>query len=120
MIFKKVSKTKSLVSLLVIIAMFFCILQSKGQSEKDKNETVFADQWEFIGTAVKEPDYTIWGTSPVWGVDGKVHLFVARWPCELKVDPGWRTHSEIAHNVGNTPEGPFRFVQLVGKAKGEG
>ncbi|MCT4586703.1 MAG: glycoside hydrolase family protein [Carboxylicivirga sp.] len=72
-----------------------------------------ADQWEFVGTAVEEPGYTIWGTSPIYGDDGKVHLFVARWPGEYKVDPGWRTHSEIAHYVGDRPEGPFKFVDIA-------
>ena len=75
----------------------------------------FADQWEYVGTAVEEPGYTIWGTSPIWGDDGKVHLFVARWPCELRVDPGWRTHSEIAHYVGDSPGGPFVFSDLAMK-----
>jgi hypothetical protein len=75
----------------------------------------FADRWEFIGRAVAEPDYTIWGTSPIMGDDGKVHLFVARWPCELKVDPGWRTHSEIAHYIGEKPEGPFDFSDVAVK-----
>ena len=78
----------------------------------------FADQWEFIGIAVEEPGYTIWGTSPIIGEDGKVHLFVARWPCELRVDPGWRSHSEIAHYVGDKPEGPFVFSDVALKGTG--
>jgi hypothetical protein len=119
MIFIKISTTKYLAGLLAIIALFLCMHQSNGQSNKDKGESVFADHWEFVGKALEEPGYTIWGTSPICGDDGKVHLFVARWPCELKVDPGWRTHSEIAHYVGNSPEGPFRFVEVVGKGKGE-
>ncbi len=81
---------------------------------------IFADRWEFIGTAVEEPGYTIWGTSPIYGDDGKVHLFVARWPCELKVDPGWRTHSEIAHYVSDSPEGPFLFSDVALKAPEDG
>jgi hypothetical protein len=36
----------------------------------------------------------------------------------LKVDPGWRTHSEIAHYVGDSPEGPFHFVNVVEQGKG--
>jgi hypothetical protein len=79
----------------------------------------FADRWEFIGIAVEDPGYTIWGTSPVIGEDGKVHLFVARWPCELKVDPGWRSHSEIAHYIGNGPEGPFEFSDIALTGTGE-
>lgn len=89
-------------------------------AENESAETpvsTFADSWEYIGIAVNEPGYTIWGTSPIIGEDGKVHLFVARWPCELKVDPGWRTHSEIAHYVGDSPEGPFVFSDVA--VKGE-
>lgn len=82
-------------------------------ADQDKNN--FADNWEFVGVAVEEPGYTIWGTSPIWGDDGKVHLFVARWPGELKVDPGWRTHSEIAHYIGDSPEGPFVFSDVAVK-----
>lgn len=84
-----------------------------------KNKT-FADQWSFIGIAVEEPGFMIWGTSPIWGEDGKVHLFVARWPCEMKVDPGWRTHSEIAHYVGDSPVGPFHFSDIALKRDLEG
>jgi len=73
----------------------------------------FADKWKFVGIAVEEQGYTIWGTSPIFGDDGKVHLFVARWPCKFNVDPGWRTHSEIAHYVGDSPEGPFAFSDLA-------
>ena len=93
--------------------LFLCSIPAYAQHE------TFADRWEFIGIAVEEPGYTIWGTSPVIGDDGKVHLFVARWPCELKVDPGWRSHSEIAHYVGDGPEGPFKFsdVAITGTGK---
>jgi hypothetical protein len=118
-------KTTIPVLLLAIISAFFFSLQVNGQSLKNNTEMIFADRWEFIGTAVEEPGYTIWGTSPIYGDDGKVHLFVARWPCELKVDPGWRTHSEIAHYVGDTPEGPFVFSDVAmkgpvgGNAKGQ-
>lgn len=111
----RINKKNSLFLLCVFLS-----LELSAQIIGSNPQTDFADQWEFIGTAVEEPGYTIWGTSPIVGEDGKVHLFVARWPCELKVDPGWRTHSEIAHYVGDSPEGPFRFVKVVGQGKGTG
>ncbi|MEN8125905.1 MAG: glycoside hydrolase family protein, partial [Bacteroidota bacterium] len=92
-----------------------CIL---GQQNTESSINTFADQWEFAGVAVEEPGYTIWGTSPIIGKDGKVHLFVARWPCELKVDPGWRSHSEIAHYIGDSPGGPFEFSDIALKGTG--
>ncbi|MCY1719326.1 glycoside hydrolase family protein [Prolixibacteraceae bacterium Z1-6] len=94
--------------ILLSLCAFFIVPNGFSQNEKS-----FADKWAFVGKAVEEPGYTIWGTSPILGDDGKVHLFVARWPGELKVDPGWRTHSEIAHYVGDSPEGPFVFSDVA-------
>ncbi|MCE4564946.1 glycoside hydrolase family protein [Maribellus sp. CM-23] len=99
--------------ILVILVVYCCTMKAQSQS-------TFADQWEFKGIAVQDSGYTIWGTSPIYDDDGKVHLFVARWPGELKVDPGWRTHSEIAHYVGDSPEGPFEFSDVAVKGDIEG
>lgn len=96
----------------ILLGLLAILLITKGFSQNEKS---FAHQWEFVGKAIEEPGYTIWGTSPILGDDGKVHLFVARWPGELKVDPGWRTHSEIAHYVGESPEGPFVFSDVAVK-----
>ncbi len=94
------------------LLLVFVLLYNAGNTQVKEG---FANKWEFVGTAVEEPGYTIWGTSPIWGNNGKVHLFVARWPCNLRVDPGWRTHSEIAHYVGDSPEGPFVFSDVAVK-----
>ncbi|MFK5974315.1 MAG: glycoside hydrolase family protein [Flavobacteriaceae bacterium] len=106
----------------IIVLHFLLIgvfLNVQGQNTGKESVKTFADHWEFVGIAVEEPGYTIWGTSPVMGDDGKVHLFVARWPCELKVDPGWRSHSEIAHYVSDSPEGPFTFSDIAIKGTGK-
>ena len=66
---------------------------------------------EWRGTAVQDPDYTIWGCAPIQGDDGKIHLFAARWP-EKDVDPAWRKSSEIAHYTADNPEGPFVFSDI--------
>lgn len=83
-------------------------------SLKAQKDTSFADKWEFVGIAVDEPGYCVWGTSPILGEDGRTHLFVARWPGNTVV-PGWKTHSEIAHYVGDSPEGPFVFYDVAVK-----
>lgn len=106
-------KKLHLLCLLGTLITFLCAGYVQAQEKNtEKKQDTFADRWEYVGIAVEEPGYTIWGTSPILGEDGKVHLFVARWPGELKVDPGWRTHSEIAHYVGDSPEGPFTFVDV--------
>ncbi|MCK5067929.1 MAG: glycoside hydrolase family protein [Bacteroidales bacterium] len=95
-----------------ILSLLFISLCSQYPQKLSGQIKQFAEFWEYIGIAVEEPGYTIWGTSPIIGEDGNVHLFVARWPAELKVDPGWRSHSEIAHYVGPSPEGPFTFSDI--------
>ena len=79
----------------------------------------FADHWEFKGVAIQEAGYHIWCTSPIAEDNGKVHLFASRWPKQYGVDPGWRSHSEIAHYVGDSPAGPFRFSEIALQGSGE-
>ncbi len=106
--------------LLKAFLMVFVRLNLPHPGEYTVQQTKFADRWQYIGIAVEEPGYTIWGTSPILGDDGKIHLFVARWPASLKVDPGWRSHSEIAHYVGPAPEGPFQFSDVALRGTGSG
>lgn len=72
---------------------------------------------EWTGVTISDPDYTVWGSSPVIGEDGKVHVFCARWP-QKNVDPGWRKSSEVAHYVADTPESEYKFVSVVAKGTG--
>jgi len=67
----------------------------------------------WVGKAVDEPEHHVWCTSPIVGSDGKVHLFASRWPKVHGFDPAWSTHSEIAHYIGDRPEGPFRFANVA-------
>ncbi len=79
--------------------------------------SAIARNLEYKGIAVQEKNYTIWGAAPVMDDEGKVHLFVARWP-EKNVEPAWRKSSEIAHYVSDKPEGPFKFVSVVVRGSG--
>ncbi|MCC9604301.1 sulfatase-like hydrolase/transferase [Blastopirellula sp. JC732] len=71
-----------------------------------------ADALQYVGPAIREENYTIWGAAPVIDDEGKTHLFAARWP-EGNVDPAWRKSSEIAHYVADSPAGPFQFKDVV-------
>jgi len=107
-------------TLTVLFLTYLSLFQyACSQNDQVKEKENFTDHWQYIGVAVSEPGYTVWGTSPIIDDDGKVHLFVARWPAELKVDPGWRSHSEIAHYVGSSPEGPFKFSDIALKGTGK-
>jgi hypothetical protein len=88
-----------------------------------QNLGVTNDEWanrlDYAGIAVEEPGYHVWGSSPIIGPNGKTHLFVARWPVSAGFRPGWYTHCEIARYVGEDPEGPFSFREVVLKGTGE-
>lgn len=71
-----------------------------------------ATNMQWVGKAVDDPENYVWCTSPIMGDDGKVHLFCSRWPKKYGMD-GWTSHSEIAHYVGDRPEGPFKFVNMA-------
>lgn len=72
---------------------------------------------EWTGATISDENYTIWGSSPIMGDDGKVHVFCARWP-ELNVDPGWRRSCEVAHYIADKPEGPYTFSEVAVKGTG--
>ena len=75
-------------------------------------ESDFSRGLTWGGVACSESDYTLWGASPIVSADGKVHLFVARWP-GVSVDPPWTYASEVAHYVADHPEGPFIFSDVA-------
>jgi len=75
-------------------------------------KTTWTDRLKYKGVILEDSDYNIWGSSPIWGNDGKVHLFSARIPVATGFYLWWAT-SQIAHYVGDQPEGPFEFVEVL-------
>jgi hypothetical protein len=66
----------------------------------------------YQGVILEEPDYHIWGSSPIWGNDGRVHVFSSRIPVDTGFQLWWAT-SQIAHYVADRPEGPFSLVEVL-------
>ena len=66
---------------------------------------------------IKEENYIVWGCSPVYDDEGKVHVFYSRWP---KEGGAWLVNSEIAHAVADHPEGPYGLLGTVMKGRGPG
>jgi len=89
-----------------------------GEEIPQSAKSDFEKSLEYVGIAVSEPGYHVWGCSPVIGPEGKTHLFSARWPTSTGFRPGWFTSCEIAHYVADKPEGPFKFVGVVLKGTG--
>jgi hypothetical protein len=93
---------------------------SKEQADKAERPEPLADQWELVGEAVNEPGWDIWGSSPIRDDEGRIHLFVARWPADKPFEAGWRIHSQIARYTAAAPSGPFTFQEIVLKGAGKG
>lgn len=83
----------------------------------DFESSDFCDALEPVGRILEEEDWNVWGCSPIWGEDGKVHVFFSRWRGE---HGNWLDKSEIAHAVADKPEGPYTVLGTVLKGRGEG
>lgn len=105
---------KKLITHTIAILIAGSVLAGNGKkTEGEPLGRAWADRLEYKGIAIVEPDYHVWGSSPVVGPEGNVHLFVARWPVSAKFIPGWYTHCEIARYVSESPEGPFSFKEVI-------
>lgn len=117
------NKLSSSTSKLLTLAAYLAVIQMHASSVvlraevlpkqvEESNDRSWSNRLEYVGIAVEEPGYHIWGTSPLIGPNGKTHLFVSRWQVSKGFD-AWNTDCEIARYVGNTPEGPFKFCEVV-------
>jgi hypothetical protein len=61
--------------------------------------------------------YFVWCGSLI-RADGKFHMFASRWPKETGFPEGYRRHSEIVRAVSDSPEGPYKFQEVVLKGRG--
>ncbi len=99
-----------------------CVVKSVDRKafipEAGNRSSWFSRALEYKGIVLQDDNWNIWGCSPIMDGEGKVHLFVARWP-QKTGHQGWRTHSEIAHYVADDPEGPFRFSEVVLRGTGK-
>lgn len=102
--------------LLVLVGLWFTAATTV--AEQESADRSWANRLGYVGVAVEEPGYHVWGSSPVVGPDGKTHLFVARWRIEEQFK-AWLTHCEIARYVADQPEGPFTYQEVVVKGSGK-
>jgi hypothetical protein len=117
-------KIRIIIWLLALLVLAACNIRTK--KNQQSNEARFKDgikvaslslEFEYKGKAIQKENTHVWGSSPIMGKDGKLHLYVAEWPIpeDIKKErfSGWFKHSRIAHYVGDSPEGPFEFVRIA-------
>lgn len=94
----------------LFLSMLF--VQRDAAAQSDTLDLASAMQPVPPAAAFRDPGYYVWCGTMVHGTDGMYHLFYSRW----KVSTGfesWVTASEVAHAVGATPIGPFRFHDVA-------
>ena len=65
------------------------------------------------GGGYQDPDYWIWCGSAAQDADGTYHLFASRWPKRFGFGWQWCFNSEVVRCESATPEGPYRFAEVV-------
>lgn len=75
----------------------------------------FSERLEFAGRIldIRKQGYTTWSCSPVYGPDGRIHVFLTRIPDPKNWFKNFRTSGEIVHAVANRPEGPYEMRETV-------
>ena len=110
----QVSRMKKLKFFLIgIFSLFLISCSNRTSCEGKQNlKNNWSERLQYVGVVIEDDEYHIWGSSPIWGNDGKVHVFAARIPAETGFYKWWAT-SQIAHYVSDQPEGPFKFVEVL-------
>ncbi|MCB0589452.1 MAG: glycoside hydrolase family protein, partial [Phaeodactylibacter sp.] len=91
-------------------------LMASGFSRSEGNVSDFAKRLKPVGRILETEGYYVWCNSPIYGEDGKVHVFYSRWPEKYGMG-GWIHKCEIAHAVADTPEDRFEYVGTILKPR---
>ena len=92
------------------VARCFSAESQEPYSSEDISD--FCRSLQPAGRILEMEDWYVWGTTPIDGPDGKVHVFFSRWPASRRMG-GWINSCEIAHAVADRPEGPYTYLETV-------
>lgn len=69
----------------------------------------FCESLEDGQRILEDPEWANWDMAPIYDEEGKVHLYVGRWPS----DGDWLVNAQIVHMIADRPEGPYTLVDTV-------
>ncbi len=75
-------------------------------------ESDFSKKLKPMGRILEEEGFYVWCNTPIYGEDGKVHVFYSRWSEQYGMG-GWIHKCEIAHAVAESPESEFKHIETV-------
>lgn len=71
-----------------------------------------------VGGGFAMDGYWVWDGSVIRGEDGRYHMFASRWPKKYPMHPGWLIASEVVRASCDTPDGTYKFEEVVLPARG--
>ena len=88
-----------------------------GLFQREKKMSAFSQKLRPIGRILEDPDFNVWGCSPIYDESGRVHVFYSKWK-NVYGHYGWVAACEIGHAVADTPEGPYTNLGAALKGRG--
>lgn len=92
-------------------------LEPKAATGHAEKLSAFEKRLRPVGRILETEGYDVWGCSPIYAPDGKVHVFYSRWKNEFD-HLGWVAACEVGHAVADSAEGPFTHVDVALKGAG--
>lgn len=112
-----------MIKIIIFKATLFLIiiLFTECSGEKDNKINYFQEmiQEAPLDGGLRMENYWVWGGCPIKGEDGNYHLFVSRWKKDMPFFIGYIFQSEIVRAVSKTPEGPYKFEEVVLPVRGQ-
>lgn len=69
----------------------------------------------YVDNGIEHPDISFWGGNILQTEDGKYHLYVCGWPESSPKGHMFWGNSTVYHATSDSPTGPFRIENSVGK-----
>ena len=69
----------------------------------------------YVDNGIEHPDISFWGGNMLQTADGTYHLYVCGWPENSPRGHMFWSNSTVFHATSDTPTGPFRIVNSIGK-----
>lgn len=93
------------------------LFSSQQAASKADLTSKFEERLNPLGRILEIEGYHVWCCSPIYGPDGRLHVFYSRWKNEYKFS-GWVSACEVAHAIADKPEGPYQDLGVVLKGRG--
>ncbi len=100
---------KTLLSIFRLHTFVILVLAAFSCSNDQMKVSDFCESLEAGQRILDDPGWANWDMAPIYDDQGRVHLYVGRWPS----DGDWLVNAQIVHMIADRPEGPYTFLDTV-------